>query len=133
MPPGTSRPQGVFPFLAASGAALLSLEAWKFGIPFTSNRCPASRPFSALTLGAWPQCLLGEEGLCPQDHCGTHPQPSNWVLANEVLHPRASIGGSYQQFPTGHRAERELVVVFFLRGGGCGQAWMIIFFQGFWA
>lgn len=106
-----------------------------FGIPFTTSRCPASRPFSALTLGAWPECLFGKEGLCPQDHCGTHPQPSNCVLANEVLHPRASIGGSSQQFPPGTelRGSCLVVVVVVLRGGGCGQAWVIIFFQRFWA
>lgn len=75
-----------------------------------------------MTLGAWPECLFGKEGLCPQDHCGTHPQPSNCVLANEVLHPRASVGGSHQQFPTGRRAERGLVgVVFAGRGVWAGM------------
>lgn len=54
-------------------------------------RCPSSYPSSALTLGTWPGCLTGEEGLCPQEgHSSLSPPKGpgsefsdEWIL----LHP----------------------------------------------
>lgn len=40
------------------------LGAWR---PLVPSRCPASHPFSGLTLGAQPECFTGDEGVCPQE------------------------------------------------------------------